>query len=225
MIIGFNTEIEHSGYLFHVQTTDKGRDKHVIETLIYTGGEVRDSRRTDYGDLIKRGYDEKKVIKLMEVQHRRVIYAIKKGQVDAAIRDAVPVQPEQELLDQAEAEGRDLDDMILEYLSAQDETENLELVMSTRSKFQAGQAVFMRLLTSTSVTRQPVQGAEISVAIQGKGGSPALLYSGRTDDEGEVTVMVIIPDRPEEQSELLIEARSDLGEDVLRQQVGAAPPA
>lgn len=220
MIYGFNTEIEHGGHIFHIQTSDKGRRNPIIETLIYRGGEVRDTRRTNYADLIKRGYDEKKVIKLMEAQHRRVIYAIKKGALDEA--EAEPAATvEQELLEAAESEGKDLDDMILQYLSAQPETEKLELVVATRSRFEAGKAVFMRLLASTSVTRRPVEGAQVTVELQDRGALETL-YEGTTDEEGEAVVMFIVPPVEPSEAQLVVRADSALGRDEVSQQISAS---
>ena len=218
MIYGFNTEVEHKGTIFHVQTSDKGQNKPVVETLVYVGGEVKDTRRTNYANLIKRGYDEKKVIKLMEAQHRRVIFAVKKGALDEVKEGQEPAPVEKELLQQAQEEGKDLDDMILEYLSAQPEQEQINIVLSTASAFVTGQAAFMRLLTSTSVTRKPVNGAKVSVVLRDNG-ADEVLYEGTTDEDGEATVMVIIPQQPSITARLLIRAECELGKDEVSQPI------
>ena len=51
MITGFNTDIEHGGVVYHVQTEDKGFDTPIILSLVYAGGQVEITRT----DAIARG--------------------------------------------------------------------------------------------------------------------------------------------------------------------------
>ena len=44
MIVGFNTDIKHRGRVYHAQTEDKGKDNPLIETLVYTKGQILDTR-------------------------------------------------------------------------------------------------------------------------------------------------------------------------------------
>jgi hypothetical protein len=83
MIGGFNSEIEHNGTVFHIQTEDKGRSNPVIESLIYVGGQVVVSRRDDYGDLVERQAPDQEVGERMDRQHRLMIAAIKSGRFDS----------------------------------------------------------------------------------------------------------------------------------------------
>ena len=39
-ITGFNTDIEHDGVIYHVQTEDKGLDSPIILSLVYAGGTI-----------------------------------------------------------------------------------------------------------------------------------------------------------------------------------------
>ena len=55
MIVGFNTEIEQGGRVFHIQTSDKGEKNPIIETLIYLGGEHLATRRIPYADTSRGG--------------------------------------------------------------------------------------------------------------------------------------------------------------------------
>ena len=84
MITGFNTDIEHRGEVFHVQSEDKGVDNPVIESLIYKGGEILGSRKLPYSEILTNGYDEKAIVKLMEEQHRNMIQEIRRGRFDKA---------------------------------------------------------------------------------------------------------------------------------------------
>ena len=40
MITGFNTDVEYDGRTFHVQTEDRGQRNPVVESLVYSGGEI-----------------------------------------------------------------------------------------------------------------------------------------------------------------------------------------
>jgi hypothetical protein len=218
MILGFNTEIEQGGRVFHIQTSDKGEKKLVIETLIYLGGEIIATRRTPYADLVKRGYEEKKVIKLMEVQHRRCIFQVKKGTLEELGEPAAVAAGEEQLDEKA------LDEVVLDYLSSEAGKESLELVMATASTFASGNAIFLRLLASTSYTRKPLPNVRVSAAIRRRDGSTETLFSGKTDEDGEASVMVILPHVQERQTHLLIKGEShELGQYVLQQEVTPAP--
>ncbi len=59
MVTGFNTDVEHEGRVYHVQTEDKGVGNPIIETLIYMGGEILAARRSSYADLIAQGVRDK----------------------------------------------------------------------------------------------------------------------------------------------------------------------
>ena len=49
---GFNTDIEYGGRVFHVQTEDKGLENPIIETLVYTGGQIVTARKTSYAQML-----------------------------------------------------------------------------------------------------------------------------------------------------------------------------
>ena len=71
MITGFNTDIDHEGRVFHVQTEDKGLDNPVVESLIYCGGEIIAKKDGPYADLLEREeYSEEEVLRRMESQHQ-----------------------------------------------------------------------------------------------------------------------------------------------------------
>lgn len=107
MITGFNTDVEYKGVTFHVQTEDKGVDNPVIESLIYKGGEILVSRKLPYAKFLANGYDEKKVVKLMEDQHRQMIHEVRRG----AFEKPNPLTDETLQTDQS------LDQVILNYLA------------------------------------------------------------------------------------------------------------
>lgn len=85
MITGFNTDIRHGDRVFHVQTEDRGLGNPIVESLVYVGGQILLSKRSPYADLVIDGKpDEKAVRQLMDLQHRRIIEAIRRGRFDAS---------------------------------------------------------------------------------------------------------------------------------------------
>ena len=82
MITGFNTDIEHDGVVYHVQTEDKGLDSPLILSLVYAGGEILASKRSRYEDLIKAGFDEEKLSQRLKRQHRLICAAINAGRLE-----------------------------------------------------------------------------------------------------------------------------------------------
>ncbi len=79
MIFGFNTEIEHRGEKFHVQTEDRGIQRPVIETLVYKGGEIVFSRKINYSSLIGKKDFKERVKEKLKNQHEKIIEEIKNG--------------------------------------------------------------------------------------------------------------------------------------------------
>lgn len=82
MITGFNTDIEHNGVVYHVQTEDKGLDTPLILSLVYIGGEILASKRSPYEDLIAAGFDEELLAQRVKRQHRLICAAINAGRID-----------------------------------------------------------------------------------------------------------------------------------------------
>ncbi|MCG3191852.1 MAG: hypothetical protein DIJKHBIC_01080 [Thermoanaerobaculia bacterium] len=83
MITGFNTDVKHGGKVFHIQTEDRGLANPVVESLVYVGGEILLSKKSPYDKHILDGkVDESLVRQMMDLQHRRIIEAIRRGRFD-----------------------------------------------------------------------------------------------------------------------------------------------
>lgn len=82
MLTGFNTDIEHDGVVYHVQTEDKGLDSPLILSLVYSGGEILASKRSRYEDLITTGFDEEVLAGRLKRQHRLICAAINAGRLE-----------------------------------------------------------------------------------------------------------------------------------------------
>jgi len=82
VITGFNTDIEHDGVIYHVQTEDKGIDSPVILSLVYTGGTILASKRSPYEDLIAEGFSDEALAERLKRQHRLICAAIHSGRIN-----------------------------------------------------------------------------------------------------------------------------------------------
>ncbi|HEX2269831.1 MAG TPA: hypothetical protein VHH35_09860 [Pyrinomonadaceae bacterium] len=82
MITGFNTDIEHDGVVYHVQTEDKGLDSPIILSLVYSGGTILASKRSPYEDLIKQGFSDEALAERLKRQHRLICAAIHSGRIN-----------------------------------------------------------------------------------------------------------------------------------------------
>lgn len=98
MITGFNTDIEHNGTIYHVQTEDKGLRSPIILSLIYVGGEILASKRSPYGDLVAAGFDAQVLAERLQRQHKLICAAISAGRIEDLKRlqqsETVHAQPE-----------------------------------------------------------------------------------------------------------------------------------
>jgi len=84
MITGFNTDVDYDGRVFHVQTEDKGRGNPVIESLVYSRGEIVAARNTAYDEFNESAdYSEDEVMTRMERQHQALIREILNGKFES----------------------------------------------------------------------------------------------------------------------------------------------
>ena len=82
MITGFNTDIEHDGVVYHVQTEDKGLDSPIILSLVYSGGTILASKRSPYEDLIAEGFSDEALAERLKRQHKLICAAIHSGRIN-----------------------------------------------------------------------------------------------------------------------------------------------
>jgi hypothetical protein len=82
VITGFNTDIEHDGVVYHVQTEDKGLDTPIILSLVYVGGAILASKRAPYQDLIAEGFSDEVLAERLKRQHRLICAAINSGRIN-----------------------------------------------------------------------------------------------------------------------------------------------
>jgi hypothetical protein len=86
MISGFNTDVQHEGHVYHVQTEDCGVDNPAFESLVYVGGTIVAKKRTPYSEQLSTGATEDAIASLLKRQHQVMIAAIKAGRINDLIR-------------------------------------------------------------------------------------------------------------------------------------------
>ncbi|HWN97927.1 MAG TPA: hypothetical protein VNS63_01500 [Blastocatellia bacterium] len=92
MISGFNTDVQHEGHVYHVQTEDCGVDNLAFESLVYVGGTVVAKKRTPYSEQLGPGAPDEVIASLLKRQHHVMIAAIKAGRIEDLIRHSAKEQ-------------------------------------------------------------------------------------------------------------------------------------
>jgi hypothetical protein len=217
VITGYNSDIRHGSRVFHVQTEDKGVANPRFETLIYLGGEILDSCRGSYEDLLTGPTVPDQLIQArMDEQHRAVIRSIKSGKYDTTVPQAVP-PAEQEVFS-----DRPLDQAILEYLANEGDVDTLELVLDHPVRPVFGQPFAFRVRARLCISQSPVAGAEVSVRIISSFKKTGTLFSGRTDADGLFSARVELPSSQPGNCTVVIACTSDFGNDELRAAISEA---
>lgn len=205
MITGFNTDIKHNEKVYHVQTEDKGVGNPYIESLVYVGGEILASKKTSYAEQLKVGVDEKWIGGLMEQQHRTMIAAIKRGRFDQPADATKTVQERPTLSTQtgtplAESassmaidEEKTLDQVIIDYLVSEAESEHLELALLNQTEFFSGSTIELRIAARKSLSQAPIPAAAIEVKVISTVEPPRVIFRGKTDASGAAIVRCTIP--------------------------------
>lgn len=214
MITGYNTDVRHGNRIFHVQTEDKGLTNPKIETLIYVGGEILDSYRSSYEDLLAAPPISDGVIQSrMDEQHRAVIRDIKNGKYDLTPPD---------LLEQQAFNDRPLDQAILEFLQQEGDVDTLELVLDEPMKPVFGNPFRLRIKARLCHSQSPITGAEVSVKLVSSLKKATSLLSGKTDVEGHFIGDVQLPPSQPGQCAVVVCCTSEQGFDEVKAAVVAA---
>jgi len=222
VLTGFNTDIEHSGTTYHVQTEDKGRGNPLVESLVYTSGEILYSRRTPYDDLVEQDVDREAIASLMERQHRSIVDAVQTGGV-ARLTGKIEIAAEDDTTithRDAEAganEEPSLDQVILDYLEAQRDQAHLILRASIEHDFAYGGLAPISVLAVDSIAHSPQAGVKVLVLFKSTAEPRRLvLAEGQTDEDGTFTAEADMPAFADGTSAVVITAESDLGSSEMK---------
>lgn len=230
MITGFNTDIRHNEKVYHVQTEDKGVGNPYIESLVYVGGEILASKKTSYAEQLKDGIDEKWISGLMEQQHRTMIAAIKRGRFDqpadttkSTVRPGATLASEMVFADAGTPitidEEKTLDQVIIDYLASEAESEHLELSLLSQTDFFSGSPIEVRVAARKSLSQSPIAAAAIEVKIISTVEPPRVIFRGKTSADGTAVVRCNIPQFREGTAAVIISAQSPIGNDEVKQLV------
>lgn len=220
MITGFNTDVEYDGRVYHVQTEDKGSANPVVESLVYSGGEIIDSVRSSYEELGgSNGYSEAEVLKRMEAQHQSLIRAINNGKYD-------PEGPKP--FGYNIITNRSLDAVVLDFLTHELGVERIRLDLEDDLVLYEGDEPTLRLRVLEETTERPVAGSRIVIKLISTKDRPRVLFSGTSDNEGRVEAKLAIPAAPDADTAVLCQAEaagtnSELKRLVQRREGDAAP--
>lgn len=208
MITGYNTDVRHGNRVYHVQTEDKGLTNPKVETLIYVGGEILDSYRSSYDDLLARGpLAEGELQGRMDEQHKSIIRDIKAGKYDATPPDDV----EKEAFN-----DRPVDQAILEFLQKEGDVDTLEMVLDQPLKPLFGTTFPVAFKVRLSRSQAPVAGVEVTVKLVSSLKKAVVLESGRTDAAGVYAAQVQIPPSQPGQCALLVTCAGEQGMDEVK---------
>lgn len=83
MVLGFNHNVRYKDEVFHIQTEDSGvKNPHII-TLLYRGGVIISSQKTNYADRLGEENLPRVVEGLMKEQHKEMLRRLKSGEFDS----------------------------------------------------------------------------------------------------------------------------------------------
>jgi len=112
--------------------------------------------------------------------------------------------------------ARTLDQVIVEYLASEAATEHLELSVTLGGEFVSGQSVPVSVATTTSLTRRPVAGAQITIRVVATSRPPEVLFRGVTGNDGFAKVTCAIPDIASGNAAVIVSASSTAGSSEIK---------
>jgi hypothetical protein len=223
VITGYNTDVEHGGVTYHVQTEDKGLNTPIILSLVYSGGAILASKRSPYDDLIAAGFDQNALIERLQRQHKLICAAINAGRIDDLKKMSDRGAPMEA---SAAADVANSDNVEVEpegvsgtvplpaagerFSTSDDSEEPLSVVILDETQMRAGQSITLRLEVSKYANGelQPAARANITVKILGSSFQPSSTYS-TTNSYGHSSISVVLPSFKTGRGALLIRAECD----------------
>jgi hypothetical protein len=198
MITGFNTDVDHQGRVFHVQTEDKGLENPIVQSLIYCGGEIVASKKDSYAELAESGvYSEDDVLHRMEAQHQGMIREIRNGAYD----DEAPLPFGHNIIT-----NRSLNEVVLEFLRQTVPGDPIRLELIDDQVLQEGTRPTLRIKVLDEESDEPIGGAAIVVQLISTSGQPLDLFSSSADAEGYVEASFEVPELPGADSAIVCQA-------------------
>ena len=89
-LLGFNNNVRHKNRVFHIQTEDSGiKHPHIITHLFMDGGRILKSVKTSYAEHVGKDKLGDVVRTMMKEQHKAMFRALRDGEFDAVVDDAI----------------------------------------------------------------------------------------------------------------------------------------
>jgi hypothetical protein len=87
MLTGYNQDVQSGDEVLHVQTEDKGREKALLETLVYRGGTIIAAKRTSYLEQLAAGtLTDHELGEMLKKQHQIIVAIIRAGKIEELVR-------------------------------------------------------------------------------------------------------------------------------------------
>jgi hypothetical protein len=223
VLTGYNTDIEHAGTVYHVQTEDKGRSNPFVESLVYASGEILYSRKTPYHELVDQELDPQTIATIMDRQHRAIVEAIGAGRLkrllepdeDATDDDTTVVHPE--AMPAPPGGEPSLDQVIVDYLESQRERAHLILRAASDHDFAYGRSAQVSIVAVDSLSNAPLGGVQVAVLFKSTADPRrVVLAQGETGHDGTFTSDAELPAYNGGTSAVVITAQSDLGQSEIK---------
>ena len=235
MLTGYNTDVEHEGVVYHVQTEDKGFETPIILSLIYVGGAILASKRAPYDDLIAAGFDEAILAERIQRQHKLICAALHSGRLEDLKRmsERAPVEKAgrrkkagsagppaaaitpSRAVEKADASGevrRDVGDVPQDRfpISGAPADGSLRVALLEERELRAGDFVTLRVQVSRASGdgEAPVPKARVVLKTLGTSFRPASTFS-ITDKHGVALIFAALPAFDTGRAAILLRAEAD----------------
>jgi hypothetical protein len=227
VITGYNTDVEHNGVVYHVQTEDKGLRTPLILSLVYTGGAILASKRSAYDDLIASGFEENVLVERLERQHKLICAAVHAGRIEELKRMGAPVaegsvsatatptiqktEARQTVVPESPPAPDAPAVITSERFSTSEETDDaLTVSLLDEKQLRPGDSVTIRIEVTkrTESGRAPAAKANITMKVLGSTFQPSSTYS-TTDSAGRSAISVTLPTFKTGRAAILIRAEAD----------------
>lgn len=202
MVTGFNTDVEHEGRVYHVQTEDKGVDNPIIETLVYRGGEILAAVRSSYADL-KPKFEDSAIAARIESQHNQVILDVRAGKFE--VRKPRP-------FGEGIITNRSFDEVVLEFLRSELGEDPLVVAVQEPQVLPEGSTVRLVVQVRRARSQAGVGRADVRARLLSSAGKARNLGQGKTGPDGIAAIEIAIPEIGRGAAALLVQAQA--GKDV-----------
>ncbi|MBT6177786.1 MAG: hypothetical protein HOI23_11115 [Deltaproteobacteria bacterium] len=99
MLPGYNHNVEYQGRTFHIQTEDSGIDNPHIISHLFEGGNILETRKCDYANILGNEQRDKVLMSLMLNQHQALIRELESGELDKLLEGPAPKEESSEHLE------------------------------------------------------------------------------------------------------------------------------